>query len=451
MGMRVNTGSGIDPQLVKQLMELEKRPVQAVEERKSKVVEEQKSFRELTTLVSELGTAVQNLRTKGDFYKLKLESSHPDIIDGTVDGNVMPGSYELEVRGLAKTQKLLADSFPDKDETPVGYGYMSIELEDGSTYDIDIDPDRATLQDVVNQINDAQVGVKAMVLNTKQNLEDPEEENFRLLVISEKSGKQAKVYIDPDTTYLEFKEQVTGRNLEVLFEDVPVYSENNTLESLMPGMVLNAKRAEPGTKVQVNISFDVDATLENIKKFVESYNKVNEFLDKQFQVDPQTNRAGTLSRDNTLRTLRRSLQSAIQYQSPGGVRNLADLGITSDSKNGSLKLDETKAKQVLSENYEGAAKLFVQSREGPGFGTRLSDSIRAAQNAQGGVLASKEREFNRVIKTFDNDIERKERIAESRAEAIKRRFASLEQLIGGLNAQGQALQARMGPAAGGGG
>ena len=50
-------------------------------------------------------------------------------------------------------------------------------------------------------------------------------------------------------------------------------------------MVLDVKRAEPGTKVNIKIDYDIDKTLENIKKFVESYNKVNEFIDKQFQVD----------------------------------------------------------------------------------------------------------------------------------------------------------------------
>lgn len=448
MGFRVNTGSGIDPNMVKQLMELEHQPAKNVEKRKEQVIEEQKAFRELTKLVSELGTSVTGLRTRSDFYKMKLESSHPDIVDGTVDGTVLPGNYEVEVRQTAKSQKLLAEAFPDKDETPVGFGYMSIELEDGSNYDIDIDPDHSTLQDVAQQINNENIGVHAMVINTKENLEDPDNDSYRLLVLSDKSGKQSKVYIDPDTTYLEFKEQVTGRNLEVLFEDVPVYSETNTLNELVPGMVLNAKRAEPGTKVQVNVTYDVDKTVEGIKKFVEDYNKVNEFLEKQFQVDPNTQHAGILSRDNTLRSLRRSLQSAIQYQSGGRYGTLADIGIISDAKTGDLKIDETKVKQSLADNYVAVAKLFIQSTNGEGFGTKISDAIRNAQSSQGGVLASKEREYARVIKNFDDDIERKERIADSRAEAIKRRFASLEQLVSGLNAQGQYLQAKLG---GGGG
>ncbi|MEY2988512.1 MAG: hypothetical protein RJB13_2033 [Pseudomonadota bacterium] len=444
MGVRVNTGSGIDPGLVNKLIELERQPIKQLETRKKVVEDDRKSFREFTQLVSTLGQSLNSLRNPSDFRKLKAESSNPDLLDGTVDNSAVPGSYELEVRHLAKTQKLLAEGFPDKDSTPVGFGYMTIELDDGNTFDVDIDPDASTLQDVARSINEANAGCKAVIINTKENLEDPDADSFRLLVISEKSGKAGKVYIDPDTTYLEFKEQMTGRNLEMLFEDVMVYDEDNTVEGLIPGLVINVKRSEPGTKVTLKIDFDVDQTLESITGFVDAYNKVSEFIDKQFQIDPQTNRAGALSKDSTLKQLQRNLQSSLQYQGNGKFRNLAQLGITSDPKSGALKIDAAKVKQALAEDYESVAELFVQTEKGAGFGTRMSDTVRNAQNQQTGVLGSKEREYKRTLETFDDDIVRKERAASQRAEGIKRKFAALEGLINGMNSQGQALAARLG-------
>ncbi len=449
MGMRINTGSGIDPKMVDQLIEAERLPIKRVEERKTAVSEEQKAYKELTGMVSELGTSLSSLRNRTDFVKVKLESSHPDIIDGVVDGNAMPGSYELEVRQMAKTHKLLAEAFPDPDETPVGFGFMSIELEDGRTFDIDVDPSQATLQDVVHQINEAGAGARAMILNTKENLEDPDADTFRLLVISEKSGKQARVSIDPDTTYLEFKEQVTGKNLEVLFEDVPVYDSENTLKSLMPGLTLTAKRAEPGTKINIKIDYDVDKSAEGIKKFVESYNKVNSFVDKQFQLDPKTNKAGILSKDNTLRSLRRTLQATTQYRGEGKYATITDVGLSSDPKTGDLKLDDTKLKKALSDDYLAVAQLFSQTPAGTGLATVMSDAVRGMQNPQSGYLGSKEREYKRILEGFDKDIERKDRMVQQRAEGIRRKFTALEQLVTGMQAQGQALQQRLGAAGAG--
>ena len=151
-----------------------------------------------------------------------------------------------------------------------------------------------------------------------------------------------------------------------------------------------------------------------------------------------------MSKDSTLKQLQRSLQSALQYQGSGKYRNLAQVGITTDPKTGSLKIDATKVKQALSEDYEGVAELFVQSDRGAGFGARMSDTVRNAQNQQFGVLASKEREYKRTLESFDDDIVRKERAASQRAEGIKRKFAALEGLINGMNSQGQALAARLG-------
>jgi hypothetical protein len=55
MGVRVNTGSGIDPGLVNKLVELERQPIKQIETRKKVVEEDRKSFREFTQLVSTLG------------------------------------------------------------------------------------------------------------------------------------------------------------------------------------------------------------------------------------------------------------------------------------------------------------------------------------------------------------------------------------------------------------
>jgi len=444
MGVRVNTGSGIDPGLVNKLIELERQPIKQLENRKKTVEEDRKGFRDFAQLVSTLGTSLNSLRNPSDFRKLKLESSNPDLVEGTVDNAALPGNYEIEIRHLAKTQKLLTEGFPDKDSTPVGFGYMTIDLVDGRTFDIDVDPDASTLQDVAKQINETNAGCKAIVLNTKETLQDPEADSFRLLVISEKSGKAGKVYIDPDTTYLEFKEQMSGRNLEMLFEDVMVFDEDNTVEGLIPGLVINAKRAEPGTKVTLKIDFDAEKTFESINNFVEAYNSVSDFIDKQFQINPQTNKAGSLSKDSTLKQLQRNLQSALQYQGNGKFRTLSQIGITSDPKSGTLKIDAAKVKQALAEDYDGVAELFVQTERGAGFGTRMSDAVRNAQNQQTGVLGSKDREYKRTLESFDDDIVRKERAASQRAEGIKRKFAALEGLINGMNSQGQAIAARLG-------
>ncbi len=451
MGIRMSgLASGIPQDLVEKLIQAERIPLETANKRKEVVVNEKKEFEKLQTALNDLDKAVTLLKTKSDFYKLKVESSHPDIMEGVVKPGTALGSYEFEVRGLAKNEKELAHGFPDKDQTPVGFGFMMVEREDGEPAELIIEPG-STLQDVAEQINDARIGVKATVVNTKY-YPDP----YRLLVISEKSGKEAAINIDEDTTFLEFKEQVTGRNLDVLFEDVPVTDEDNQLDELVEGATFYIKRSEPGTRIQINITYDQDATMEGIKAFVEKYNAVATFINGQFVKNPETDRAGILSGDASIKTVLRQLQGAIgnPHNTGSKFRTLADIGITTDPKSGTLKMDDTKVKAALAEDYEGVASLFIVSEYGNGAAERMAAQLKSFRDAGGGIVKSRMRGLERIIDNQDKEIENRERMLTQKEEAIRRRFTALESQMAGMQQQGQFLAAKMGggqPQGGGGG
>ena len=447
MGIRMpGQFSGIDPKTVEKLMEAEKVPVEQAKKRRDFVVEEKAEFERLSGLLSDLDTAVNGLKTKTDFYKMAVESSHPDIMEGTVNGFASLGSYEFEVRGLAKSEKELAFGFPDKEQSPVGFGFMMIERLDKEPMEVVVEPD-STLNDVVRQINDAEAGVRAMVINTGYQ-PDP----YRLLVISEESGQEAKITIDEDTTFLEFKEQVTGRNLDILFEDVPVTDADNNLDELVDGINFNVKRSEPGTKVQLNITYDLDATVEGIQGFVDKYNEVVRFSAAQ-SANPSEGNPGKLSGDGAVRQIMRQLQSNLfpVARSSGKFSTLSEIGISTNPKTGELSLDNTKVRGALTEDYDSVAGLFIRSKDGPGVGERLSDQLRGFRNAESGVLKSKIRGLDRVIDNQDKVIERRERQLEDKQASIKRRFAALDGQMADLQSQSNFLAQRFGGNSGGGG
>jgi flagellar hook-associated protein 2 len=372
---------------------------------------------------------------------VKLDSSHPDIIDGSVTPGALLGTYELEVRSLARTEKELAYGFPDMDQTPVGFGFLTIELEEGgSPIEVVVEP-YTTLDKLAMQINDSNAGVKAMVINTKY-----EPDPYRLLIISEKSGKEAKFTVDSDTTFLEFKEQVTGRNLDVLFEDVPVTDDDNVLDELISQVSLQVRRAEPGTRVQVNIVHDLDATVEGIKTFVDNYNKIAEYINGQFVQDPQTGSYGSLSGEQSLKMIMRQLQQALQSfpKERQKFNTIAEIGITTDPKGGQLQFDETKVRAALTEDYDSVAKLFIRSEGSTGVAERLAESLKTLRDPGAGVLRSRVRGLDQMIKNQDKDIERRERQLQQKEETIRRQFSSLENNLADLSAQGNFLKQRFG-------
>jgi len=443
---------GFDGRIVDQLIKVEKIPIEQAKQRKDKTETEKKEVQKIQTLMNELDSTLNKLKTKSDFYRMKVESSHPDILDGIVKSTAMPGTYEFEVRGLAKAEKELAFGFPDRDKTPVGFGYMYIEREDKEGVEITINPGE-TLNDVANKINQTESGFRAMVINTKY-----KPDAFRLLVVSEQSGNEAKLYVDEDTTELEFKEQVTGRNLDVLFEDVPVTDETNTMAELVDGVMFTAHRSEPGTRVQVNVVHDIDATMEGIKAFVEKYNEIAQFVHDQFKVDEETKKAGVLAADSSIKMMLRQMQGQLSntVNSFGKFRTLSDIGITTNPKTGTLNMDEPKVTQALTEDYDSVARLFIRSAESAGVAERMAQELKGFRDPNFGAIKSRLRGLDNIIKGQDQEIERRERMAGSREESIRRRFSALDSKLSGLNAQRDFLAQRFGgggaaPAGGGGG
>ena len=49
-----------------------------------------------------------------------------------------------------------------------------------------------------------------------------------------------------------------------------LFQVNNLLDELLDGVSLTARRSEPGTRVNVNIIHDIDATYESIKSFIDN-------------------------------------------------------------------------------------------------------------------------------------------------------------------------------------
>jgi len=433
------TFSGIDPKMIEGLIKAEGIPVEQAKKRREKIIAEKTEFEKLQGLITNLDSSLNGLKTRTDFYKMKVESSHPDIMEGTVAGVALLGTYEFEVRGLARSEKELAYGFPDKDQTPVGFGYMLVERADKEPFEVVVEPD-STLQDVAAQINEANAGVKAMVVNTKY-----KPDSYRLLVVSEQSGEEAKIYLDQDSTFLEFKEQVTGKNLDVLFEDVPITDEDNTLDELIDGVSFSVKRSEPGTRVQVSVLHDMDATLEGIQGFVDNYNEINNFIGGQFK-DPRQGDPGKLAADSSIKQIMRQLQFTLfaPQSSSTKFKTLAQIGISTNPKTGELDIDETKVRAALTDDYDSVAQLFIRSPNGDGVGERMAGAIKAFRDPQSGVLKTRVRGFDSIIKSQDKDIERRERQLGEREESIKRRFSALDSRMNSLKAQGNFLSQRFG-------
>lgn len=445
--MRINGMSaalgGVGPAdssgLVDRIMQVEQGPLNQVKGRREKLVGERNDYKSLHGMLGDLDGALSGLKTRAGFSKLMVESSHPDIIEGIVDGIATPGSFEMEVKGLANADKHLAIGFPDADKSEVGFGWLQVEGAQG-LHNVTIDPG-STLKDVAAKINDSAAGVRAQIINTGSK-DDP----FRLMVTSLETGAEAKINIDPDTSFLDFKNIKPGKNLDVKFEDVDITRAGNKMDDLVEGVKLKAKRAEPGTKVRVDISHDVPKTLDGIKAFTDKYNQLAKFANDSFKLDPSTNKpAGKLPSDGNMRTILRSMQTTMSAPGAAGkFGSLAAIGITTDAHSGELHIDEKKLKGALESDYDSVSKIFSTSDDGPGLAGRLSDALKRFTSPADGVLKNREQSLDNLVKEQDKQIEKQTRRLDERREGLERQFSAMNSHLNGLQAQQSVLNARLG-------
>jgi flagellar hook-associated protein 2 len=411
-------------------MEAERVPLNSAQERRNDVAVKRDGFSKLNDMLSQLRSKADAMKMPSGFTKMKFESSHPEILNGIADANAVAGEFEVEVTSLARPARELAFGFPDASATPVGFGYMRVGLSDKSV-DVVIDPG-ATLKDVANSINETVGGVRATVINTGAKV-DP----YRLLVSSMDSGESVHLEIDPDTTFLEMKNQVKSQDFKMKFEGVDITRAGNSFGDLIEGVSLKALKSDPGTKISVKVGHDIDQTSEGIKHFVNAFNEIQTYARQQNIVDPSTGRAGQFSGDSSVRQMSSTLQRSV------GEQNLGAIGITTNPKTGELKLDESKLKNALSIDYQAVADIFTSSEKGPGLSQKMSDAIKMLQDKASGAIGSRIKGLDERIRRQDDDIQRKQERMEQRKSQLQRTFASLDAKVATMNQQSLLLGARL--------
>ena len=182
-------GSGLPPNIVEQLMEVEKIPVKTIEKDKGKQENRLKLVTELETKLNAITGTIGALASAKGFTDLKINSGDPNVVQGTVDPTAATnGNWNVEVSELAQKAAAITNGFPDKDKTQVGVGYFRFETPEGSK-EVYINGTNNTLEGVANAITRSGLGVKASVLNDRSNPEAP----YKLMISGNDVGGEHQI------------------------------------------------------------------------------------------------------------------------------------------------------------------------------------------------------------------------------------------------------------------
>jgi len=158
----------------------------------------------------------------------------------------------------------------------------------------------------------------------------------------------------------------------IQIDNSTVTKTSNSITDAIQGVTLNLTQADTSNPVTLSVSTDTSGLAEKVKNFANAYNDVNDFLTQQFAFDPKVKKAGVLLADSTVRSLQVLLKNIVSGSIPGltsGKANLSQIGITSDSKTGTLKVNDSALSAAISADPEGVKRLFL------GIGTPTNSAI----------------------------------------------------------------------------
>ncbi len=322
-----------------------------------------------------------------------------------------------------------------------------------------------TLQQVVDKLNNARVGVNAAVVQDGSGSSP-----FRLSLTSGSAGESGRFLMNSVGTDMSMTTLEQGNNSRAFFgssdpaRGVLVGGASNTVDSVLQGVRIDLKGVS-SSPVNLSITGDQSAAEAAVNLFVSAFNTLVERIDAQTKYDTATQRSGPLLGDSTALSLRSSLYSSVLSPgvgTTGQFSRLTDVGITVGT-GGRLQFDSNRFRDAMLADPASVESLFttrVQENDStitiapgvtvrnPRQGTTFSALGVAAQMEQladryldnvDGILTQRGDGLTRQITLQNNRIAAMDIRLASRRQILERQFVAMEQAIGQLQTQQSAL------------
>lgn len=484
-------GSGLDTTaIIKQLDALERLPLTALENQKKSVQSKISTLGTLKGYVKDLQAKAKELGSKKDFLEFAVKPSAEGVATFSATGNAAAGNHSLSITRLAAVDRWAFHGVADPTTDLANAAGQQVAFDvDGTNYSITVQQGESSLNEIAAAINDlAGEKVEASVVNTGTTATP----SYKLVLTSRSSGEDARIsniastvaglaitYTAPDGAGAATSaDNITvGNNAVALLDGLQIERETNEFNDVITGVSITATAADPAKTITFSVEADKDAVKKKVHAFVDSYNKIISFINTQNSYNKDAGPGGDLFGDSILDTVRSRVNGALFGVNPAVVaadnEGFATLSLVGIKKinDGTLLVNDTDLDEKMADDLDAFADLFVDSdgfdnggaaENTPGFYTdTTTDSGLAAsldraidrmlKSATGandivlkGVFDARSEKYNADIKRFSDQIDAKEFYLEQFHTNLVTRFSKLEQLIGGLNAQGASLQAALG-------
>lgn len=440
-------GSGFPvQQFVDATVDAERVPKENAIKRKQSQVEVQISaYASIKKELDAFQKSLKGLTDKEAFQQRSVALSNEGFLTSKTDKNAVAGSYDLSVVQLAKADKVgsgyLAPSTDIKDNLGAGSLTLSLGAE---SFTVDIDAEHSSLADIAKAINqsDDNTGVKATVVT--------DDNGSRLVLFGDKTGAENTVSasagagnfsgIFDTTTNIQ-----PATDAIVKIDGATVTRSSNEIKDAIAGVTLNIDKVsttdDPFTTL--TISNDKESVTENLKSFVESYNKIVETTKKLSSYDAENKKAGPLNGDSLLRAISTQLRDAMGEQVEGAssaLKSLSDLGITT-KKDGTLEIDNKILDEHIANNFDGIGRLFDGDS---GLASKLDTLLEGFTGRSGTITTKKESLDLQAGKFAKQRLDLEDRMAKFETRVMKQ-FNAMDAMVANMNNQMSTMMSMLMP------
>ncbi|WP_433924226.1 flagellar filament capping protein FliD [Vreelandella sp. 21] len=446
----LGVGSGLDlTGLLDQLQAAERGKLAPITLQKKQQQAKISAFGQLQTSLNAFQDAVAKINDPKLYQSLSANvrgTGGGEAIKATAAADALPGSYRVEVSQLATSGTLASSRVDTKDQALDLQGATALQLTfgDGETVDINI-VEGSSLADMRDAINaDKEAGVNATIINDGT--------GYRLALSSKTTGADASIesfsFVDAGGAEVPgpFAEDATtkrpGENAALTVNGIAISSAENSIEGAIQGVTLNLTDlniAEGETASStINIERDTLKQREAINGFVKAFNDLKGTIGKLTSFTGDSETAGELVGDNTVRTIESRLRSVLTGGVEGGeLSTLNQLGITLQ-RDGKLKVDDDVLNDLVANNPQALNDFFAGEKEGDGMAGKLNTTIEQMLGNNGVVKLAISGAENRV-KSLDDRFERMEKTIEGTISRYRTQFGQLDAMIAQMNSMSSYL------------
>ena len=446
----LGVGSGLDlTGLLDQLQAAERGKLAPITLQKKQQQAKISAFGQLQTSLNSFQDAVAKINDPKLYQSLSANvrgTGGGEAIKATAAADALPGSYRVEVSQLATSGTLASSRVDTKDQALDLQGATALQLTfgDGESVDINI-VEGSSLADIRDAINaDKEAGVNATLINDGT--------GYRLALSSKTTGADASIesfsFVDTDGAVVPgpFAEDALtkrpGENAALTVNGIAISSAENSIEGAIQGVTLNLTEltiADGETASStINIERDTLKQREAINGFVKAFNDLKGTIGKLTSFTGDSETAGELVGDNTVRTIESRLRSVLTGGVEGGeLSTLNQLGITLQ-RDGKLKVDEEALDDLVANNPQALNDFFAGENEGDGMAGRLNTTIEQMLGNNGVVKLAISGAENRV-KSLDDRFERMEKTIEGTISRYRTQFGQLDAMIAQMNSMSSYL------------